>query len=51
MADHAQPGHGTGDMEMKEHDQTWHAFTKGVKWSIAGLIVIALILLIFRTNG
>jgi hypothetical protein len=52
MADNAQHGHAeAGGMDIRENVRTWHLFTKGVKWSIGGLILIALILLIFRTNG
>jgi hypothetical protein len=52
MAENAHHGHGdSGGMDMREHSRTWHAFTKGVKWSIVGIIVIMLILLVFRTNG
>jgi hypothetical protein len=52
MADNAHHGHGeSGGMDIRDNVRTWHAFTSGVKWSVVGLIVIALILLIFRTNG
>lgn len=51
MADN-QHGHAdAGSMDIRDNVRTWHSFTKGVKWSIVGLIVIAVILLIFRTNG
>jgi hypothetical protein len=51
MAEH-QHGHApSGGMDIRDHTRTWHSFTKGVKWSIVGLIVIAIILFIFRTNG
>lgn len=52
MADNAQHGHAdAAGMDIRENVHTWHSFTKGVKWSIVGLIIIGLILLIFRTNG
>jgi hypothetical protein len=52
MADNAQHGHsGSGGMDIRDNVRTWHLFTKGVKWSIVGAILIALILLVFRTNG
>ena len=51
MADKAQHGHAGSGMDIKDNVRTWHAFTKGVKWSIVGIILVALILLIFRTNG
>ena len=52
MADNAQHGHAdSGGMDIKEQVHTWHSFTKGVKWSIVGLILIVIILAIFRTHG
>lgn len=52
MADNAHHGHSdSGGQDIRENVSTWHAFTKGVKWAILGMIVIAMILLIFRTNG
>ena len=52
MADNAHGGHAdSGSMDMKDHVETWHSFTKGVKWSIIGLVIIAVILFIFRTHG
>lgn len=51
MADNAHHGHDSGGQDIRDNINTWHLFTKGVKWSILGLILIALILLIFRTNG
>jgi hypothetical protein len=52
MADNAQHGHtDSRGQDIRENVRTWHYFTKGVKWSIVGMIVIAIILLIFRTNG
>jgi hypothetical protein len=52
MADNTQHGHtNSGGQDIRENVRTWHAFTKYTKWSIVGLILIALILLIFRTNG
>jgi hypothetical protein len=52
MADNAHHGHAeSGGQDIRENVRTWHLFTKGVKWSIVGLIIIGFILLIFRTNG
>ncbi len=52
MADHAQHGHAdSGSMDIRDNVRTWHAFTRGVKWSIAGAVLIAVILAIFRTHG
>jgi len=50
MADNAQHGHAdAGGMDIRDNVRTWHAFTKGVKWSIMGIILIAILLAVFRT--
>jgi hypothetical protein len=52
MADNAHHGHAeSGGQDIRENVRTWHIFTKYTKWSIVGIIIIGLILLIFRTNG
>jgi hypothetical protein len=39
-----------GTMDISEHIKTWEGFWAGVKWSSVGLIVLAVLLAIFRTN-
>lgn len=51
MADDTHGHGGAADMDIRDHTRTWHSFTKGVKWSIVGLIIIGIILLVFRTHG
>jgi len=44
-ADHAET------MDISEHLRTWKLFTGLVKYSMAGIALIMLLLLIFRTHG
>ena len=44
--DHAS--HGT--MDINDHVKMWLAFWNGAKWSVVALVVLALLLLVFRTN-
>jgi len=41
----------TGTMDIGEHLRTWKLFTGLVKWSMAGIALLMLGLLIFRTHG
>jgi len=54
MADkHHHPAEDTasrGTMDITDHLRTWLAFWAATKWSVVGLIVLAFLLLIFRTN-
>ena len=52
-AHHAdEPGAGNaGTMDIRDHVKTWLAFWVGVKWSVAGLLLIAIFLAIFRTHN
>ena len=60
MADkghHAHAGHShdehaaPGSMDISDHIKTWHAFWNTTKYSVAGLILIAAILALFRTHN
>ena len=42
--------HASGGMDISEHMRTWLAFWNATKWSCVGLALLALLLLIFRTN-
>ena len=46
---HVQPAAGQGD--MGEHVKTYQAFVTGTKWSVIGIIIIAVLLAIFRTHN
>jgi hypothetical protein len=37
-------------MDLSEHRRTWLAFWAATKWSVVGLAVLGLLLLLFRTN-
>ena len=37
-------------MDVSDHVRTWLAFWEVTKWTAVGLAVLALLLLIFRTN-
>ena len=37
-------------MDLGEHMKTWLAFWAATKWSVIGLAVLGLLLLLFRTN-
>jgi len=54
MADkhnHPQEAHAEGSsMDLGEHMRTWLAFWAATKWSVVGLAVLGLLLLLFRTN-
>ena len=39
-----------GGMDISEHVRTWLAFWAATKWSVIGLAVLGLLLLLFRTN-
>jgi hypothetical protein len=53
----AEEHHPTGDhssggtMDITDHVKTWLAFWAGVKWSVVGLISLAVLLFIFRTHN
>jgi len=51
MAAHDHNGEQSGTMDISEHVRTWKLFTGLVKWSMAGLALVMLGLLIFRTHG
>ena len=40
-----------GSMDLAEHLRTWHQFTGIVKWSIASIGLLMLLLFIFRTHN
>jgi len=47
-ADHGQQG---GSMDISEHRKNWNGFIKLVEWSLGGIAVLMVFLLIFRTHG
>jgi hypothetical protein len=51
MASHGEAGKQTGTMDISEHLRTWKLFVNGIKYSLAGIGLIMLFLLIFRTHG
>jgi hypothetical protein len=55
MADQAHQAHhhtpaDRGTMDLTDHMKTWLGFWAATKWSAIGLIVVAILLAIFRTN-
>ncbi len=40
-----------GSMDLADHLRTWRQFTGLIKWSIAGIGFIMLILFVFRTHN
>jgi len=48
MADH---GYEPGGMDITQHKKTWAGFVKFINWSLAGIGVLMLFMLIFRTHG
>jgi hypothetical protein len=51
MAANDLNGEQTGTMDISEHLRTWKLFTGLVKWSMGGIALVMLGLLIFRTHG
>lgn len=49
----ADTSHGSdqGTMDISEHVQTWHGFTRVIKWGIISNVIILVLLAIFRTHG
>ena len=44
--------HGAGDStDFAEHLRTWRQFTGLIKWSVAGIGLIMVVLFIFRTHN
>jgi hypothetical protein len=39
-----------GTMDIRDHVTTWLAFWNATKWSVVALVLLALLLLIFRTT-
>jgi hypothetical protein len=54
MADEAHNPHhhpaDRGTMDLTDHMKTWLGFWAVIKWSSAGIVLIAILLAIFRTN-
>ncbi len=48
--DHHDHHSAEGTMDLSDHMKTWNGFWAGVKWSSVGLIILAILLAIFRTN-
>ncbi len=44
-------GYESGHMDISQHQKTWTGFVKFIEWSIGGIFVLMLFMLIFRTNG
>jgi hypothetical protein len=40
-----------GSMDLVDHLRTWRQFTGLIKWSLAGIGLIMLMLFIFRTHN
>ena len=40
-----------GSMDLADHLRTWRQFTGLIKWSIAGIGFIMLVLFVFRTHN
>lgn len=40
-----------GSMDISQHVKAWAGFTTFVKWSIAGIAFVMILLAIFRTHG
>lgn len=59
MADHGHHGgHSAnndpssgGTMDITDHVKTWLAFWNGAKYGVAGILVLAALLAIFRTHN
>jgi hypothetical protein len=52
MAEHHPSDENSGGtMDIRDHVRTWLSFWNGVKYSVVGLIVIAVLLAIFRTHN
>ena len=54
MAEHTQHSGEdapAGSMDISDHVKTWISFWNGLKWSAAGILVIAVMLAIFRTHN
>ena len=51
MAAHEDQHDSAGSMDISDHVRTWKLFTGLVKWSMAGIALLMLVLLIFRTHG
>ena len=39
-----------GTMDISDHVRTWHAFWNWSKWTVVALVILAFLLLMFRTN-
>ena len=44
-------GHKSGSMDISQHRKNWSGFVKLVEWSLGGIAVLMVFLLIFRTHG
>ena len=47
---HADEHDAGGTMDISEHKKTWLGFWAATKWSVIALVVLAFLLLLFRTN-
>lgn len=45
-----EESHAGSSMDIGDHMKTWLAFWAATKWSVVGLAVLGLLLLLFRTN-
>ena len=51
MAEHGDSHGDHGSMDISEHVKAWAGFTTFVKWSVAGTLLVMILLAIFRTHG
>jgi|GEM_PF-1451343 len=51
MSDNDEFPEYTATQDMGEHLRTWRLFVSMAKWHLAGLAILLLFLLIFRTHG
>ena len=51
MAEHGDSHGDHGSMDIGEHVKAWAGFTSFVKWSVAGTVLVMILLAIFRTHG
>jgi|GEM_PF-2546897 len=41
--------HTAHDFDMKQHEQTWHGFLKLLRFSVAGIAIVLLLMAYFLT--
>jgi len=51
MAAHGDTDSEHGTSDISEHVKAWVGFTIFVRWSLAGIALVMILLAIFRTHG